>query len=103
MGLRFLVAVFCIVALWISSASAEDTTPAIEVWKSASCKCCGKWVKHLEDSGFAVTVDAAGPSMLDRIKREAGIGRKLASCHTAKIDGYVIEGQLPPIPAVPAE
>jgi hypothetical protein len=68
---------------------------SIEVWKSATCKCCVNWVKHLEANGFDVKVNAADPSMLDRIKRQAGIGEKLASCHTAKINGYVVEGHVP--------
>jgi hypothetical protein len=52
-------------------------------------------VKHLEANGFAVTVNAADPSMLDRIKRQLGIGEKIASCHTAKIGPYVVEGHVP--------
>ncbi len=83
---------------WASTsvvAMAESSAPIIEVWKSATCACCGKWVEHLEANGFAVTVNAASPSMLDRIKRKVGIGRTLASCHTGKIDGYVIEGHVP--------
>jgi hypothetical protein len=67
----------------------------IEVWKSATCSCCGNWVKHLEANGFAVKVNATEPGALAQLKREAGIGDKLASCHTAKIDGYVIEGHVP--------
>ena len=67
----------------------------IEVWKSATCKCCINWVKHLEANGFAVTVNAADPSMLDRIKLQSGIGEEIASCHTAKIGPYVIEGHVP--------
>src|SRR5262249_57059474 len=67
----------------------------IEVWKSATCKCCGAWVKHLEVNGFTVKVNAAEPSALAALKRQAGIGDKLASCHTAMIDGYVIEGHVP--------
>ena len=80
--------------LWTSPALAAAET-SIEVWKSATCKCCINWVKHLEANGFAVTVNAADPSMLDRLKRQAGIGEKIASCHTAKIGGYVIEGHVP--------
>jgi hypothetical protein len=56
---------------------------------------CGNWVKHLEANGFTVKVNAASPSMLDHLKKEAGISDKLASCHTAKINGYVIEGHVP--------
>src|SRR5262249_14423655 len=46
-------------------------------------------------NGFTVKVNAASPSMLDQLKKEAGISDKFASCHTAKIDGYVIEGHVP--------
>jgi hypothetical protein len=76
-------------------ARATDTAPSIEVWKSATCQCCGAWVKHLEANGFTVKVNAAEPSTLASLKRQAGVGDKLASCHTAMIDGYVIEGHVP--------
>ena len=69
--------------------------PEIEVWKSPSCDCCTGWVEHLQDNGFAVKVKDTSPAMLDQIKRQAGISDKLASCHTGKIDGYVIEGHVP--------
>jgi hypothetical protein len=79
----------------ILAANSDANSPGIEVWKSTTCECCGNWVKHLEANSFTVKVNAATPSMLDRLKKEAGIGDKLASCHTAKIDGYVIEGHVP--------
>lgn len=81
-------------ALWTWPAIAAVEGP-IEVWKSATCECCGAWVQHLEANGFAVKVNAAAPSMLDRIKRQAGIGEELAACHTAKIGPYVVEGHVP--------
>ena len=84
-----------LVIVGTSPASATDTAPSIEVWKSATCSCCGAWVKHLEANGFSVKVNAADAGALAELKREAGIGDKLASCHTAKIDGYVIEGHVP--------
>ena len=85
----------CLTILGLSPANAADTAPSIEVWKSATCSCCGAWVKHLEANGFAVKVNAADAGALAALKRGAGIGDKLASCHTAKIDGYVIEGHVP--------
>jgi hypothetical protein len=84
-----------LVAMIFVPPSFAATEGAIEVWKSATCSCCKNWVKHLEANGFAVTVNEADPSMLDRIKRQSGIGEKLASCHTAKINGYVVEGHVP--------
>ena len=83
------------VALLSASPAFAVMESSVEVWKSATCKCCGNWVKHLEANGFAVKVNAAGPTTLDQIKRQAGIGEDLASCHTAKIGGYVIEGHVP--------
>ena len=67
----------------------------IEVWKSATCKCCIDWVRHQEAHGFAAKVNNTDQSTLERIKRQAGIGDKLASCHTGKIGPYVIEGHVP--------
>jgi hypothetical protein len=75
--------------------AASSDAPSIEVWKSATCRCCGAWVKHLEANGFQVKVNAAEPAALSALKRQAGIGDKLASCHTAKIGGYVVEGHVP--------
>jgi hypothetical protein len=95
MPLRSLMLVVATVVMMATPAIAETGTPPIDVWKSATCQCCGNWVKHLETNGFAVTVNGATPSTLAALKRQAGIPEKLASCHTAKIDGYVIEGHVP--------
>ena len=86
---------FALLAALVWASTALAAPDSVEVWKSATCKCCINWVKHLEANGFAVTVNAADPSMLDRIKRQSGIGEKIASCHTAKIGPYVIEGHVP--------
>jgi hypothetical protein len=95
MPLRSLMLVVATVVAMAIPAAAETGTPPIDVWKSATCQCCGNWVKHFEANGFAVAVNSATPSTLAALKRQAGIPDKLASCHTAKIDGYVIEGHVP--------
>ena len=87
--------VLSLMIIGVTPVAAADSPSSIEVWKSATCKCCGAWVKHLEANGFAVTVNEAGTSALAALKRHAGIADKLASCHTAKIDGYVVEGHVP--------
>lgn len=87
------VLAFFLAMLWTWPALAA--AGAVEVWKSPTCECCGAWVRHLEADGFAVKVNAASPSMLDRLKRQAGIGEELEACHTAKIGPYVIEGHVP--------
>ena len=61
------------------AANSDRGSPVIEVWKSTTCECCGNWVKHLEANGFAVKVNAADPSMLDHLQKQAGITDKLAA------------------------
>jgi hypothetical protein len=74
-------------------ALAADST-VVTVYKSPACGCCSQWVEHLRDSGFEVkTVDT---NDLGNIKSAAGVTPALASCHTAWVDGYLIEGHVPP-------
>lgn len=87
MRVRLLAVAFAL--LFGSPAFAAN--PTIEIWKSTTCECCGNWVKHLEANGFDVTVHTADTSLLDRVRKDAGIPDKLAACHTAKIDGYFIQ------------
>lgn len=63
------------------------------VYKSPTCGCCKKWIQHMEANGFKVTAR----DMLDvsPIKMKHGVLPELASCHTAIVDGYVIEGHVP--------
>lgn len=74
------------------SASATDDGNVV-VYKTATCNCCSKWVDHLEQAGFKVTVH--NETDLDRTKRQLGVPDSLASCHTAVVKGYVVEGHVP--------
>ncbi|AHI29779.1 DUF411 domain-containing protein [Marinobacter similis] len=65
----------------------------IHVYKSPTCGCCEDWVKHLEANGFEV--DVTETHNLNPIKRDAGLTPALASCHTAFVGDYVIEGHVP--------
>jgi hypothetical protein len=67
----------------------------VSVYRADGCDCCGKWAEHLKRSGFKVSLHNLSPSRLDRLKTEAGVPEKLASCHTGKVEGYVIEGHVP--------
>ena len=72
---------------------AADTTPVMIVHKSPSCGCCGLWVEHMQRAGFNVEVrntDDIGP-----IKARLGVPYGKGSCHTAEIDGYLVEGHVP--------
>ena len=67
--------------------------PQVVINKNPSCGCCQKWAEHLVGAGFAVTV--VETSKLDELKRRLGVPGDLASCHTAEIGGYVVEGHVP--------
>ena len=65
----------------------------VTVFKSPSCGCCGEWVAHLRGAGF--TVGVRDTDEVAALKRQHGIPDRLASCHTALVAGYVIEGHVP--------
>ncbi|WP_269620255.1 DUF411 domain-containing protein [Zhongshania sp. BJYM1] len=67
---------------------------ALDVFKSPSCGCCGKWVDHLEEHGF--TTKVYHPGDLDQKKVALGVPRNLSSCHTGVSEnGYFFEGHVP--------
>ncbi len=68
---------------------------AIEVYKSATCGCCGAWIAHLQASGFAPSARNLEQNALYDLKARVGLTPDLASCHTALVDGYFIEGHVP--------
>ena len=72
---------------------AAVTLPKMVVTKDPSCGCCVAWVEHVRAAGFAV--DVVESPELNRLKARLGIPGDLASCHTAEIGGYVIEGHVP--------
>jgi len=74
---------------------ATEKGRSIMVYKTATCGCCQAWVEHLEAAGFSVTTRNVHTGGLQRLKNRFGIRPEYASCHTARIDGYVIEGHVP--------
>ena len=72
--------------------SAQVATP-ITVYKTPTCGCCGKWVEHMKQNGFAPKVTDL-PN-LSAVSRRAACRPNLQSCHTSTIDGYTIEGHVP--------
>ncbi|MEZ5934097.1 MAG: DUF411 domain-containing protein [Alphaproteobacteria bacterium] len=88
----FLGAVAAIALTSALPARAAEGT-AIKVYKSPACGCCSMWVEHLRASGY--DVEAEDVADLDAVKRMAGVPGHLLACHTAMVDGYVIEGHTP--------
>lgn len=65
----------------------------IDVYRSPSCGCCGEWIAHLEKNQFKVKDFIIED--VQAIKNKLGVAAELSSCHTALVDGYVIEGHVP--------
>lgn len=67
----------------------------IEVWKSPTCGCCKDWISHLEKEGFDVKTTMVTESAKTAQRSKLGMPEKLGSCHTALVNGYVLEGHVP--------
>ena len=78
-----------------SSATAENI--AIDVKKTSGCGCCLAWMQHLGENGFAPTGEDMFAGLLVRFKIDSGVPQNMMSCHTALVDGYVIEGHVPAV------
>ena len=91
---RCVVALFATVpALAVARALAAEPSPKITVTKDPNCGCCGAWVEHLTAAGFPVEVTET--ASVNGLKAKLGVPGELASCHTAEVAGYVIEGHVP--------
>ena len=91
MNQKFWAMLACI-GVTFSLAHAQGA-PRVEVFKSASCGCCGAWVDHLRKNGFEVKTHDVSDVPAERNK--LGMPDRLASCHTAIVGGYVVEGHVP--------
>lgn len=67
--------------------------PLLVVHKTPTCGCCGAWVERMRQAGFTVEVHDA--DNLEPVKRRLGVPYGKGSCHTAEIDGYLVEGHVP--------
>ena len=61
--------------------------------KSATCGCCSKWAARMREAGFSVE-EVIEPDMT-AVKTKFGVPAAMQSCHTAEIDGYIVEGHVP--------
>jgi len=85
---------FTILAFVLSLAFAPvEAPPQVTVYKDPNCGCCKLWIDHLKRHGFQVT--ARDTSDLDGVKRVARVPQTQRSCHTAFVNGYVVESHVP--------
>jgi hypothetical protein len=72
---------------------AAPPLPAVQVFKSPTCGCCGAWVDHLRSAGFTVEVTNVDDTTAAR--KRLGLPDAFGACHTATVGGYVVEGHVP--------
>ena len=75
-----------------SAPAAAAPLTEVQVWKEPTCGCCKDWIAHMEANGFKVFVNVGGTNAT---RARLGIPQNLASCHTALVGGYAIEGHVP--------
>jgi len=73
-------------------AASQPRLPAMQVWKSPTCGCCKDWIEVVQRAGIAVQVHDSGNVA---VRERLGLPMRYASCHTALIGGYVVEGHVP--------
>ena len=85
---------FAVLLAGVVLATPAAAEPAeVHVYKTPNCGCCNGWVDHLREAGFSVRTTNLDD--LTDVKRSNGIPPELASCHTAIVGGYVVEGHVP--------
>lgn len=75
------------------AAWAAGTLPTVDVYKSPTCGCCGKWVEHMKANGFKVVTHEMND--VTPHKQRLGVPVGMGSCHTAEVGGYLVEGHVP--------
>ena len=76
-----------------AAAMASTAGEEVVVFRSAYCECCEAWESHIAEAGFVVQDHVADD--MDGIKEAMGVPADSASCHTARVSGYVVEGHVP--------
>lgn len=89
---RALLATAATFGLASTGLSRAQSLPLIAVWKDPNCGCCKDWIAHLQASQFKVSVQDQGNNAA---RAQLGMPQKYASCHTALVQGYVLEGHVP--------
>ena len=75
------------------SQPATPRAPRVVIYKSPSCGCCVKWEVYVRSRGFEVA--SVMTDDIAAVKAKHGVPAELASCHTATVEGYVLEGHVP--------
>jgi hypothetical protein len=65
------------------------------MWRDPGCGCCLEWARRIE-AAFGKRLPVVESRNMAAVKRAQGVPADLQSCHTALIQGLVVEGHVPP-------
>ena len=77
----------------VTSAASVHGSPRVVLYKNPTCACCADWADHMRENGYEVEVEEGAD--LAAVRAEYGVPFSAASCHTAVVDGYALEGHVP--------
>lgn len=84
-----------ILALAASTSLAGAAGQKVDVVLNEGCMCCHGWISHMQAAGYMVTATELDYDAITAKKKQLGIPEDAASCHTAMVDGYAVEGHVP--------
>ena len=77
----------------VAACAPGHSSMELVVYKTPLCGCCTAWVDQMRAAGFKARVNELPD--LTSLRSSRGVSDDLASCHTALIGGYVLEGHVP--------
>ncbi|MBO3459729.1 DUF411 domain-containing protein [Aetokthonos hydrillicola] len=92
-ALGVVITICLTLGIWVSNAPVSYAQNTPLVYRSPECSCCGGWTSHLKAEGFKVK--EIPTSDIEAVKQKYKVPDNLTSCHTAIVNGYVIEGHVP--------
>lgn len=95
---RALLAAGAVLALWMGGMllavmKKDEAAVPITLYAASSRECCMRWAEYLHHSGYRVRIRAEED--LAELRANYGIASTLSACHTAIVEGYVVEGHVP--------
>ncbi|MDJ1181666.1 DUF411 domain-containing protein [Roseofilum casamattae] len=79
----------------VSVATVSDSQLKMTIYRTPTCGCCEGWMQHMEEQNFEVSDRILSNDEIDSIREQHNLPKSLSSCHTAVINGYLVEGHVP--------
>jgi len=79
----------------LPTAAEAASVPGYVMWRDPGCGCCLEWAKRIE-AAFGRKLPVVNAPNMIAVKKAQGVPAALHSCHTALIQGVVVEGHVPP-------